>query len=66
MTRTDSLTPFDHQDWWDTNGLLLRLHSLLEPVRVPRHSEPGKGRYCCTNCRGPVVLGEILGDGPNN
>jgi len=35
MTSTGSLTPFDHQDWWATDGFLFGLHALLDPVRIP-------------------------------
>lgn len=34
MTRA-SPTPFDCQDWWDTDGFLFGLHALLNPVRIP-------------------------------
>jgi len=27
---------FDRSDWWDRDGMLLGLHTLLDPVRVPR------------------------------
>lgn len=35
MTHPGPLTTFDRQDWWDPDGFLFGLHTLLDPVRIP-------------------------------
>ena len=35
MSAPSTLEPFDSAAWWEPDGFLIGLHSLIDPVRVP-------------------------------
>ena len=35
MSASSTLPPFDSARWWDPDGFLIGLHSLIDPVRLP-------------------------------
>ena len=60
---------FDRYDWWDPEGLLLGLHTLLDPLRVPYFRStlervlPSGGRVLDVGCGGGFVSRELTSAG---